>query len=186
MCVVAFGPVRQSECPGWRGFPQAARLRRISHRLDGGNSSQSTYFRAAAIHLKIGNFLSKEWGDPQMIAIRTTTLVIWEILTPSSITSMTWTEFVPVWLKMGVSVDRQSCPDEIVRADLLNHAVDPRARFKGRATLSGSTFFEDNAPYLSTVIYVRENGSAVGDRAWPHSSQVEPTVGLERSSGTSN
>ncbi len=48
-----------------RGFPQAARLRRISHRPDGGNASQSTYFRAAAIHLKIGNFLSKEWGDPQ-------------------------------------------------------------------------------------------------------------------------
>ena len=31
-----------------------------------GNASQSTYFRAAAIHLKIGHFLSKEWGDPQL------------------------------------------------------------------------------------------------------------------------
>ena len=47
-----------------RGFPQATRLRRISHRPDGGNASQSTYFWAAAIHLKAGDFLSKEWGDP--------------------------------------------------------------------------------------------------------------------------
>ena len=45
-----------------RGFPQAARLRRISHRPDGGNASPSTCFQAAAIHLKIGNFLSEENG----------------------------------------------------------------------------------------------------------------------------
>ena len=49
-----------------RGFPQATRLRRISHRPDGGNASQSTYFWAAAIHLKAGDFLSKEWGDPPL------------------------------------------------------------------------------------------------------------------------
>ena len=52
-----------------RGFPQATRLRRISHRPDGGNASQSTYFWAAAIHLKAGDFLSKEWGDPPVSTV---------------------------------------------------------------------------------------------------------------------
>ena len=59
-----------------RGFPQATRLRRISHRPDGGNASQSTYFWAAAIHLKAGDFLSKEWGDPPTAVLLSTGQVL--------------------------------------------------------------------------------------------------------------
>ena len=62
------GPVENDasmEIRKQRGFPQAARLRRISHRPDGGYASPSTCFQAAAIHLKIGNFLSEEWGRAQ-------------------------------------------------------------------------------------------------------------------------
>ena len=62
------GPVENDasmEIRKQRGFPQAARLRRISHRPDGGKASPPTCFQEAAIHLKIGNFLSEEWGRAQ-------------------------------------------------------------------------------------------------------------------------
>ena len=48
------------------------RLRRISHRPDGGNASPPTCFQEAAIHLKIGNFLSEEWGHPQGLRLYST------------------------------------------------------------------------------------------------------------------
>ncbi len=66
------GPVENDasmEIRKQRGFPQAARLRRISHRPDGGNASPSTCFQAATIHLKIGNLLSEEWGHPQGLSL---------------------------------------------------------------------------------------------------------------------
>ena len=69
------GPVENDasmEIRKQRGFPQAARLRRISHRPDGGNASPSTCFQAAAIHLQIGNFLSEEWGHPQGLRLYST------------------------------------------------------------------------------------------------------------------
>ncbi len=66
------GPVENDasmEIRKQRGFPQAPRLRRISHRPDGGNASPSTCFQAAAIHLQIGNLLSEEWGHPQGLSL---------------------------------------------------------------------------------------------------------------------
>ncbi len=66
------GPVENDasmEIRKQRGFPQAPRLRRISHRPDGGNASPSTCFQAATIHLKIGNLLSEEWGHPQGLSL---------------------------------------------------------------------------------------------------------------------
>ena len=66
------GPVENDasmEIRKQRGFPQAARLRRIFHRPDGGNASPSTCFQAAAIHLQIGNLLSEEWGHPQGLSL---------------------------------------------------------------------------------------------------------------------
>ncbi len=69
------GPVENDasmEIRKQRGFPQAARLRRISHRPDGGNASPSTCFQEAAIHLKIGNFLSEEWVHPQGLRLYST------------------------------------------------------------------------------------------------------------------
>ncbi len=69
------GPVENDasmEIRKQRGFPQAARLRRISHRPDGGNASPPTCFQEAAIHLKIGNFLSEEWGHPQGLRLYST------------------------------------------------------------------------------------------------------------------